>query len=47
MVDDFGKIMMHNKERNLRKDGLNMVAFNCRLKFVIYVNTLVNIYMFK
>ena len=24
MVDDFGVKMMHNKERNLRKGGLNM-----------------------
>ena len=39
MVDDFGEKLMHNKERNLRKDGLHMMALNWRLKFV-------NIYMF-
>ena len=36
MVDDFGEKLMHNKEnkeRNLRKDGLKMTAFNSRLKF--------------
>ena len=34
MVDDFGENLMHNSERNLRKGGLNMAAFNCRMKFV-------------
>ena len=34
MVDDFGENLMHNKERNLRKGGLNMAAFNRRMKFV-------------
>ena len=34
MMDDFGEKLMHNKERNLKKDGLNMTAFNRRLDFV-------------
>ena len=34
MVDDFGEKLMHNKEINLRKDVLNTIAFNRRLKFV-------------
>ena len=43
MVDDFG-------EKNVfRKDGLNMMAFNCRLKFVnvymILTSTRVNVFM--
>ena len=44
MVDDFGEKLMHNKERNLRKDGLNMMGFNHRLKFVNGLNTFVNVY---
>ena len=42
MVDEFGEKLMHNKERNLRKDGLNMMAFD-QLKFV-NVYTFVNVY---
>ena len=38
MVDDLGEKLIHNKKRNSRKDGLNMTAFNHRLKFV-YVYT--------
>ena len=34
MVDDFGEKLMHNNERKLRKGGLNMAAFNRRMKFV-------------
>ena len=34
MVDDFGENLMHNKERNFRKGGFNMAAFNRRVKFV-------------
>ena len=34
MEDDFGEKLMHNKERNLGKHGLNMTAFNTRLKCV-------------
>ena len=34
MVDEFGKNLMHNNERKLRKGGLNMAAFNRRMKFV-------------
>ena len=34
MVDDFGEKLMHNNERKLRKGGLNMAAFSCRMKFV-------------
>ena len=34
MVDDFGEKLMHNNKRKLRKVGLNMVAFNRRMKFV-------------
>ena len=38
-MDDFGKKLKHNKETNLRKDGLSMRASNRRLRFV-------NVYMF-
>ena len=34
MVDDFGKKLMHNNERKLRKGGLNMAGFSRRMKFV-------------
>ena len=40
MVDDFGEKLMQNKERNLRKGGLNMAAR--RLKFV-HVYEFVNV----
>ena len=33
-MDDLDEKSMHNKERNLIKDGLNMKVFNHRLKFV-------------
>ena len=46
MVDDFGEKLMHNKERNLRKDGLNMTAFNRRLKFE-NIDMCVNVYSCK
>ena len=39
MVYNFGEKLIHNKEINLRKDGLNMTVFYLRLKFV-------NVYMF-
>ena len=42
MVDDFGEKLMHI-ERNLRKDGLNMTAFNRKLKFV-NVYKFINVY---
>ena len=34
MVDGLGENLMYNNERNLRKGGLNMAAFNRRTKFV-------------
>ena len=49
MVDDFGEKLMQNKERkglrNLRKGGLNMTAFNRRVKFVNVYDQL-NVYTF-
>ena len=41
MVVDFGEKLMHNKERNFKKDGLNR-----RLKFV-NIYTFVNVYTCK
>ena len=34
MVDDFGEKLMHNNKRKLRKGGLKIAAFNCRMVFV-------------
>ena len=41
-MDDFGEKFMHNKETNLRNDGLNITAFNHWLKFV-NVYTFINV----
>ena len=35
MVDGFDEKLMHNKERKLRKDGLNMTAFNSERLLVL------------
>ena len=46
MVDDFGENFMHNNERNLRKGGLNMAAFNRRTKFVNVYNQCTRLHVY-